>query len=187
MIIAGVDEVGRGPLAGPVVAAAVILNDDKPIAGIKDSKALTEKKRTDLSQIIKDNALAWAIAWADVEEIDHLNIFHASLLAMKRAVEQLSIMPELALIDGKFCPDLVCKTRPIIKGDMTEPSIGAASIIAKHYRDTLLIELDEDYPQYGFKQHKGYPTKQHVAALNEHGVTPHHRRSYAPVKKVLET
>lgn len=186
MIIAGVDEVGRGPLAGPVVAAAVILDVEKPITGLKDSKALTEKKRSELSIIIKEHALAWAIASVGVEEIDSINIFQASLLAMKRAVEQLNIQPELALIDGKHCPALACKMRPIIKGDQSEPCISAASIIAKDYRDNLLIQLDAHFPEYGFKQHKGYGTKQHLAAIKTHGATVHHRRSFAPVKAVLE-
>lgn len=186
MLVAGVDEVGRGPLAGPVVAAAVILDPANPIAGLADSKKLTEKKRQQLSEEIKQKALAWSISRAEVQEIDEINILQASLLAMKRAVESLSHQPELALIDGNHCPKLDCKMEAIIKGDCKEPAISAASILAKVARDNEMVEMESLYPGYGFAKHKGYPTKQHREAISQLGITPIHRRSYAPVQKLLE-
>lgn len=185
LYVAGVDEVGRGPLAGPVVAAAVILDPKHRIDGLADSKKLTEKKRETLSDNIQNKALAWCIARADVEEIDEINILQASLLAMKRAVEGLKVSPSLALIDGNKLPDLSCEMEAIIKGDSKEACISAASIIAKVARDNEMIEMDKLYPGYGFAQHKGYPTKQHKEAIVRLGVTPIHRTSYAPVQKLL--
>lgn len=184
-LIAGVDEVGRGPLAGPVVAAAVILDPNNPIEGLADSKKLSEKKRELLSEEIKQKALSWFIARADIEEIDSINILQASLLAMKRAVESLSHSPDLALIDGNKLPDLNCQMEAIIKGDSKEACISAASIIAKVARDNEMVEMDKIYPGYGFAKHKGYPTKQHREAIETLGITPIHRRSYAPVQKLL--
>lgn len=183
--IAGVDEVGRGPLAGPVVAAAVILHPDRPIAGLADSKKLSEKRREQLALEIREKALCWALGRAEVEEIDRLNILHASLLAMKRAVEALSTPPGHALIDGNRCPDLPCSAEAIIGGDACEPSISAASILAKVTRDREMVLLDQQYRGYGLAKHKGYPTKVHVAALREIGVSPIHRRSFGPVKRLL--
>lgn len=185
MIIAGVDEVGRGPLAGPVTTAAVILNPAKPIPGLADSKALSEKKRDALAPLIRERALAWAIGQASVEEIDALNILHATMLAMRRAVDGLSIEPELVQVDGNRCPDLVQPCDAIIKGDGKVEAISAASILAKVSRDQLMVELDVDYPGYGLAKHKGYPTKAHLAALDALGVTPIHRRSFGPVKTRL--
>lgn len=184
-LIAGVDEVGRGPLAGPVVAAAVILDPNKPIEGLADSKKLSEPKREQLSVEIKEKALAWSIARADIEEIDKINILQASLLAMKRAVETLEMVPTLALIDGNKLPDLKIPMEAIIKGDSKEACISAASIIAKVARDNEMVEMDKLYPGYGFAKHKGYPTKQHREAIQQLGITPIHRRSYAPVQKLL--
>lgn len=186
VITAGVDEVGRGPLVGPVVAAAVILDPNNPIEGLKDSKRLTEKRREILSVTIKERALAYAIASATPAEIDAINILQASLLAMKRAVMQLAIKPTLVLIDGNKCPDLPYEMQAIIKGDETEQAISAASILAKVDRDNRLRELDQEYPGYGFAKHKGYPTKQHFAALAKLGPTPHHRRSFAPVRALYQ-
>lgn len=183
--IAGVDEVGRGPLVGAVVAAAVILNPQHPIIGLADSKKLTAKRREHLAIQIQEQAFAWALGRADVAEIDQLNIFHASLLAMQRAVEALAVIPELALIDGKFCPVLACPARAIIAGDSSEPAISAASILAKVSRDAEMCVLAAQYPQYGFEQHKGYATKQHLAALQHYGAIAEHRRSFAPVKACL--
>ena len=179
--IAGVDEAGRGPLAGPVMAAAVILNPEKIIAGLKDSKLLTEKKRDTLYELIYEHALAVSVARADVHEIDRINILQASMLAMQRAVAGLKITPHLALIDGNRSPKLSCQTKAIIKGDQLEPAISAASIIAKVTRDREMQQLDKEFPQYGFAKHKGYGTKEHVAALKKHGPCTIHRRSYAPV------
>lgn len=185
-LIAGVDEVGRGPLAGPVVAAAVILDPDNPIAGLADSKAISEKRREALNIEIRQKALCWAIARAEVDEIDELNILHASMLAMKRAVELLSLQPEHAQIDGNRCPELSCSSEAIVKGDKTVACISAASIIAKVERDHEMVELESVYPGYGFASHKGYPTKVHMQALAEHGVTPVHRYSFGPVARLLE-
>ena len=186
-LVAGVDEVGRGPLAGAVVAAAVILDPDKPIAGLTDSKKLTEKKRDLLFDIIKRDALAWAIGRAEVEEIDTLNILHASMLAMKRAVEQLQPAAEFAQVDGNRCPNLLIPSEAIVKGDLTVPCISAASIIAKVTRDREMEVLDKVYPGYGLAQHKGYPTQVHMDALKQLGPTVIHRRSFGPVAALLET
>lgn len=183
-LIAGVDEVGRGPLAGPVVAAAVILGD-KPIMGIADSKLLSPKKREILFPQIQEQCIAWAIGRAEVEEIDELNIFHASLLAMKRAVETLTVLPQHVMVDGKFCPKINFSIEAIIGGDRTIPAISAASILAKVIRDREMVEYDKEYPEYGFAAHKGYGTAQHLLALKKYGVTPIHRRSFAPVKSLL--
>lgn len=186
VIIAGVDEVGRGPLAGPVVAAAVILDPKNPVQGLMDSKKLTEKRRNLLAIEIREKAMAWSLGRAEHGEIDSINILQASLLAMKRAVESLSVNPELVLVDGVYCPDIIYKVEAIIKGDSKIPEISAASIIAKVARDNEMIELDNEYPGYGFSQHKGYPTKMHINALGELGVSPIHRKSFAPVKKHLK-
>ena len=186
LITAGVDEVGRGSLAGPVVAAAVILDPKKPIQGLMDSKKLTEKKRNLLAIEIRDKATAWALGRAEHDEIDLINILQASLLAMKRAIESLPLEPEMILIDGTHCPDVSYKMETIIKGDSKIPAISAASIIAKVARDNEMIALDNDYPGYGFSQHKGYPTKFHINALNELGVSLIHRKSFAPVKNILK-
>jgi len=185
-LIAGVDEVGRGPLAGAVVAAAVILDPKNPIDGLTDSKKLTAKKRELLSNEIKAKALSWALGRAEVEEIDRVNILNASLLAMKRAVESLSRKPEHCLIDGNKCPDLQCTAEAIVKGDLKEPAISAASIIAKVARDNEMANYDEIFPGYGFAKHKGYPTKLHMESLQVLGVTTIHRRSFAPVKKIID-
>jgi ribonuclease HII len=185
-LICGVDEAGRGPLAGPVYAAAVILDPAQPIPGIADSKKLSPRTRERLQGEIRQRARAWAIASATVEEIDRLNILQASLLAMRRAVEGLALLPELALVDGNRCPALPCPARAVVKGDATVPAIAAASILAKTARDALMLELDARFPQYGLAQHKGYPTTAHLAALREHGVVEIHRRSFAPVRKILE-
>ena len=184
-LLAGVDEVGRGPLAGPVVAAAVILDPARPIAGLADSKALTEKRREALSIEIREKALVWALGRAEVEEIDALNILQASLLAMQRAVAALAIAPEYAVVDGNRLPKLLCPALAIIKGDQTVAAISAASIIAKVARDGEMITLDTHYPGYGLAQHKGYPTKAHVLALDVLGVSAIHRRSFGPVRKLL--
>ncbi|MBE9525842.1 MAG: ribonuclease HII [Proteobacteria bacterium] len=185
VLIAGVDEVGRGPLAGPVVTAAVILDPDNPIIGLNDSKKLTEKKREVLALEIKEKALCYMIARAEFSEIDSLNIFHATLLAMQRAVMGLSIKPELVLVDGKFCPEIPYTCEAIIKGDSKVAAISAASIIAKVSRDSEMIKMDDVYPGYGFAKHKGYPTKVHIEALENLGITAIHRRSFKPVKKLL--
>lgn len=184
--LAGVDEVGRGPLAGPVVAAAVILDPERPIAGLADSKKLSKKRREQLFELIQQNALAWAIGRAEVEEIDQINILQASLLAMQRAVAQIEPLPRHALIDGNKCPQLPCTAEAIIKGDIKVPAISAASILAKVVRDREMMEMDRLYPGYGFSGHKGYPSAQHLAALRLLGVSPIHRRSFAPVRKLLE-
>ncbi|MCW8889329.1 MAG: ribonuclease HII [Sedimenticola sp.] len=184
-MIAGVDEVGRGPLAGPVVAAAVILDPSQPIQGLADSKKLTEKRRELLAVEIREKALCWAIGRAEVEEIDQLNILHASLLAMQRAVQALPNLPVHALIDGNRCPELPCTAESIVGGDATEPAISAASILAKVARDHEMIELDEVYPGYGLAKHKGYPTKVHLNALQQLGISPIHRLTFGPVKRLL--
>jgi ribonuclease HII len=185
-LVAGVDEVGRGPLAGPVVTAAVILDPDNPIEGLADSKAMSEKKRERLFDEIKEKALAWAIGRCEVEEIDELNILQATMTAMQRAVAGLTPQPEHALIDGNRCPQLPCSCEFVIKGDSKVESISAASILAKVTRDREMVELDSQYPGYGLAGHKGYPTKVHMQALREMGATPIHRRSFGPVRKVLE-
>ncbi len=182
---AGVDEVGRGPLAGAVVAAAVILDPEQPIEGLTDSKKLTEKKRDLLFDEIKEKALAWALGRAEAEEIDEINILQASLLAMKRAVDALPITAKHALVDGNRCPDLTCTSEAIVKGDLTVPCISAASIMAKVTRDREMVELDSVYPGYGLAKHKGYPTKVHMEALHKLGPTEIHRKTFGPVKKLL--
>ena len=183
-IICGVDEAGRGPLAGPVVAAAVIFDPAKPrINGLDDSKALSAKKREELYAKIVDRALAYCIASASVEEIDTINILHASMLAMKRAVEGLSVAPTLVKVDGNRCPVLSIRSEAVIGGDALVKQISAASILAKVTRDRMLLELHETYPMYGFDAHSGYGTPQHLKALREHGPCEHHRRSFAPVRE----
>jgi len=182
-LIAGVDEAGRGPLAGPVIAAAVILDPARPIAGLADSKKLTEKQREALFLEIRQHALAWSAARARVEEIDKINILQASLLAMQRAVASLKFKPCLALIDGNKCPKLDCEAKAIVQGDQTEPAISAASIVAKVLRDRIMRMLDKRYPMYAFAQHKGYPTSLHVDLLQKHGPCRVHRRSFAPVSQ----
>ncbi len=184
---AGVDEVGRGPLAGPVVAAAVILPPDHPIQGLRDSKRLTEKQRERLADEIQKYALAFALGRAEVSEIDQLNILQASLLAMQRAVLSLSIVPQQVVVDGPHCPKIPYPVTAIIRGDQTIPVISAASILAKVNRDREMKEMDRKYPGYGFAAHKGYPTRLHLAALQQLGITPIHRRSFAPVKNYLKT
>ena len=184
-LVAGVDEVGRGPLAGDVVAAAVILGERVPL-GIADSKKLSPPRREALSKEIKEQALAWSIGRASVQEIDALNILEAALLAMKRAVEGLTVEPQLVLVDGNRLPRWTYEARPIIGGDALEPAIGAASILAKVQRDGELTMLDEQYPEYGFAKHKGYPTREHLQALATHGVLDVHRRSFGPVKRLLK-
>lgn len=185
-IYCGVDEAGRGPLAGPVVAAAVILDPQRPILGLADSKKLSAKRRAELYTKICTDAQAWHIASASVEEIDQLNILQATLLAMQRAIAGLVIQPELALIDGNRCPQLTIPTQAIVRGDSKIQAISAASILAKVYRDRLLLKLHEEFPQYGFADHSGYPTVQHREALKIYGASPHHRVSFAPVKALLE-
>ena len=185
-LVAGVDEAGRGPLAGPVVAGAVILDPQKPIHGLNDSKRLTALRRDALYEEIREKALAWAVGHADVEEIDRINILQATMLAMKRAVEALQTVPDHALIDGNRWPDLCCPAQAIVKGDSRVAAISAASIMAKVTRDREMLSLDVIYPGYGLAQHKGYPSKAHIEALENLGVTPIHRRSYAPVRRVIE-
>ena len=183
-IVAGVDEVGRGPLAGDVVAAAVILGDSSP-AGLTDSKALSPRQRERLAETIRSEAVSWSLGRATVAEIDELNILQASLLAMWRAVEGLSVQPSLVLVDGNHLPRWSYEARAIVKGDLIEPAISAASIVAKVTRDSEMVILDDQYPGYGFATHKGYPTKAHLAALASLGVSPVHRRSFGPVKRLL--
>lgn len=183
---AGVDEVGRGPLAGDVVAAAVILDPNKPIAGLADSKKLSEKRRESLALEIRDKALAYCVARASVAEIDELNILQASLLAMKRAVEGLTIQPDFVSVDGNKLPKWRYRSEAVVKGDSKVAEISAASILAKVVRDNEMIELHRRHPEYGFDGHKGYPTAVHLAAIATHGILPEHRRSYGPIKKILE-
>lgn len=185
-LVAGVDEAGRGPLAGPVVAGAVILDPRNPIEGLQDSKRLTAARREHLYGEIQQKALAWAVAHADVGEIDRINILQATMLAMQRAVEALQPAAEFALIDGNRCPSLACPAQSVVKGDSRVAAISAASIMAKVTRDREMLSLDRQYPGYGLAQHKGYPSKAHIEALERLGVTPVHRRSYAPVRRVLE-
>ena len=186
MLVAGVDEAGRGPLVGSVVAAAVILDPNKPIQGLNDSKKLTEKKREKLFIEIQEKAIAWAIAEATHQEIDELNILQASLLAMRRAVETLKTIPEHVLVDGNKVPKgLSMSCDAVVGGDALHAEISAASILAKVTRDHEMVELDKQYPQFGFAKHKGYPTKAHFEAIAEHGVIDQHRRSYSPVRKAL--
>ena len=184
-LVCGIDEAGRGPLAGPVVAAAVILDPARPIAGLNDSKKLSEKRREALAGEIREKALAWAVAEASVEEIDQLNILHATFLAMQRAVAALSVAPERAMVDGNRCPKLPIPVEAVVKGDGKIASIAAASILAKTVRDAGMLALHAAYPQYGFDRHMGYPTAAHFAALEAHGASPVHRRSFAPVAKQL--
>ena len=183
-LVAGVDEVGRGPLAGDVVAAAVILAESPP-EGVADSKMLTPERREAVAERIRDEAVSWALGRATLAEIDELNILQASLLAMRRAVEALHIQPSLVLVDGNRLPKWPYEARAIVKGDLTEPSIGAASILAKVQRDAEMLALHEHYPAYGFDRHKGYPTKAHLAALETAGISPVHRRSFGPVRRLL--
>lgn len=184
-LVAGVDEVGRGPLVGAVVTAAVILDPAKPIIGLADSKKLSEKRRNALYDEIVEKALSWSLGRAEPEEIDQLNILHATMLAMQRAVAGLCVVPEYVLIDGNRCPALPIPSLAVVKGDSRVAEISAASIIAKVTRDREMAELDLSFPQYGFAQHKGYPTAFHLEKLAEHGATEHHRRSFAPVKRAL--
>ena len=184
-LVAGVDEAGRGPLAGPVVAAAVILNDLNPIKGLADSKILTALRREKLFDEIRAKALCCSIAEASVEEIERLNILQATLLAMRRAVEGLRLKPKLVLVDGNRLPVLDMRAEAIVKGDATVPAISAASILAKVHRDRWCAELDQQYPQYGFAKHKGYGTAEHLAALAAHGACPQHRKTFRPVAEVL--
>jgi ribonuclease HII len=184
-LIAGVDEVGRGPLAGPVIAAAVILDETKPIEGLADSKVLSATRRKELACLIRERALCWALGRAEVDEIDRLNILRASLLAMKRAVEALSLSPELVLVDGNQAPELGYPVQTIIRGDASVPAISAASILAKVTRDAEMCVLDTCFPGYGFSKHKGYPTAEHIRALKKQGVSAIHRRTFAPVRQLL--
>ena len=183
--VCGVDEAGRGPLAGPVVAAAVILDARRPIAGLRDSKQLSPARRDNLAVLIRERALGWSIAAASVEEIDRLNVLQASLLAMKRAIEALDPAAEAALVDGNQLPRLAIEARAVIGGDALEPAISAASILAKQHRDHLMAELDLMYPGYGFAEHAGYPTARHLRRLRELGPCGIHRRSFAPVRDLL--
>ncbi|EOI3578461.1 ribonuclease HII [Cronobacter turicensis] len=184
-LVAGVDEVGRGPLVGAVVTAAVILDPLNPIAGLADSKKLSEKRRLALFDEIKEKAIAWSLGRAEPHEIDELNILHATMLAMQRAVAGLAVTPEYVLIDGNRCPALPMPSMAVVKGDSRVAEISAASILAKVTRDAEMAELDLTFPQYGFAQHKGYPTAFHLERLAEHGATAHHRRSFAPVRRAL--
>jgi ribonuclease HII len=186
VVICGVDEAGRGPLAGPVYAAAVILDPARRVNGLADSKVLNAGRRELLAGRIKERAVAWAVAYASVEEIDAINIFRASLLAMRRAVEALSVAPEEALIDGTHCPDLACRARAIIDGDASHKVISAASILAKTARDAEMARLHERFPQYGFDRHKGYSTAEHLELLVKHGPCEIHRRSFDPVRVLFE-
>ena len=184
--VCGVDEAGRGPLAGPVYAAAVILDPDRQIAGLADSKKLSEKRRDALALQIREKAVAFSIAQASVEEIDCLNILQATMLAMRRAVEALSIKPSLALIDGNRCPIMIVPARAIIRGDATEPAISAASILAKTARDAAMLVIHQQYPEYALDRHKGYDTAAHRAALAKYGPASFHRRSFSPIRALLE-
>jgi ribonuclease HII len=185
-IVCGVDEAGRGPLAGPVFAAAVILDPRRPIDGLRDSKKLTEARRDELAPLIKQHALAWAIAECSCEEIDNLNILHATMLAMRRAVEALHTLPTIALIDGNRCPPMEVRAHAVVEGDDKVHAISAASILAKTARDALLVQLHQQYPQYCFDQHKGYSTALHLERLRLHGPSPVHRRTFAPVRELLQ-
>lgn len=185
-IVCGVDEAGRGPLAGPVYAAAVVLNPRRPIDGLRDSKVLAAAVRESLAELIRRRASAWAVASASVTEIDSLNILQASLLAMRRAVEALGVEPVLARVDGNRAPPLRCSVETLVDGDALDPAISAASILAKCARDAAMVELHRDWPQYGFDRHKGYGTPEHLALLREHGPCIIHRRSFAPVRLLLE-
>lgn len=186
LLIAGVDEAGRGPLAGAVYAAAVILNPNQAITGLADSKTISEKKRIALFSQIQQSALAWSIASASAEEIDQINILQASLLAMKRAVEKLTITPDKILVDGLYLPKVSIQGEAVVKGDSLHACISAASILAKVARDEELYQLDKLYPQYGFAAHKGYPTKLHLEKIQQYGVLPIHRKTFAPIKQILQ-
>jgi len=186
ILVCGVDEAGRGPLAGPVYAAAVILDPASPIAGLADSKVLSASRRLELAEQIRRHALAWAIASSSVEEIDAINILQASLLAMRRAVALLSVIPSEVLVDGTHCPMVEYPVKAIVKGDSKIPAISAASILAKTARDAEMLRLHQLYPRYGLDRHKGYPTAAHLAALKLHGVSEIHRRSYAPIRRLLQ-
>ena len=183
--ICGVDEAGRGPLCGPVVAAAVILDPARPIEGLNDSKKLTARSREHLAALIRQRALAWSVAEATVEEIDRLNILQASLLAMQRAIEALAITPDEVRVDGNRCPDIALPVRAIVGGDALEPAISAASILAKTARDAQMVELDRLHPQFGLARHKGYPTVAHLDAIRRYGVADFYRKSFAPVRRIL--
>ncbi len=186
MLICGVDEAGRGPLAGSVFAAAVILDETRPIIGLADSKTLSAGRREQLADTIRSTARTWSIAVASVEEVDRLNILWASMLAMKRAVEKLGVDPTEVLVDGNRCPDLAYPCRAIVRGDAEVPQISAASILAKVARDAYMRQLHRQFPVYGFDRHKGYPTTEHIQALRNHGASPVHRRSFSPVRALLE-
>ena len=186
LLVCGVDEAGRGPLAGAVFAAAVILDPEHPIDGLDDSKKLSARRRESLEILIREHALACAVAQASAAEIDQINILQATLLAMKRAVEALQVLPAEVLVDGLHCPKILIPARAIVKGDASEPAISAASILAKTARDRDLKRLHKIYPEYGFDRHKGYPTPEHLAALDRHGITIEHRRSYAPVRRCMQ-
>jgi ribonuclease HII len=185
LLVAGVDEAGRGPLAGPVVAAAVILDPLKPIIGLADSKMLSEHQRDSLAKLIKANALSWSVGLASVAEIDGLNILQATLLAMQRAVQDLPTQPRQVLVDGNRVPTLAMPAQAIVKGDSTVPAISAASIIAKVTRDSMMLDYHQHYPQFSFHQHKGYGTRQHLAELAQFGISPIHRKTFNPVKTML--
>ncbi len=185
-LICGVDEAGRGPLCGPVVAAAVVLDPTRPIDGLKDSKKLSARRREQLALSIRERSLAWAVAHATVEEIDRLNILHATMLAMTRAVAQLSLPPDEVRVDGNRCPEVPYPVRAIVKGDASEPSISAASILAKTARDAIMCALDADFPHYGLARHKGYPTPAHLAAIKKYGIADFYRKSFAPVRVIHE-
>lgn len=185
-LLCGVDEAGRGPLCGPVVAAAVILDPARPIAGLADSKKLSEKRRSALAIEIREKALAWCIAEASVAEIDRLNILHATMLAMQRAVAGLSVVPGRVQVDGNRCPRLDVPCEAVVKGDSLVAEISAASILAKTARDSMMRTLDQSWPHYGLALHKGYPTPAHLAALEKHGVAPFYRRSFGPVRRLIE-
>jgi ribonuclease HII len=187
MLVCGVDEAGRGPLAGGVFAAAVILDSDRPIIGLRDSKKLSARARVRLSSEIRSRALAWAVASASVEEIDQLNILQASLLAMRRAVQALDPQPTLARVDGNQAPRLACAVQTLVGGDALDPAISAASILAKTERDAHMLTLHDRYPDYGFDRHMGYPTADHLRALEALGATPVHRRSFGPVRRWYES
>ena len=185
-LIAGVDEAGRGPLAGPVVAAAVVLDPRAPIDGLRDSKQLTAPGRERLAALIRERAYAWSLGRADAGDIDRINILQATLLAMMRAVAGLPTCPDRVLVDGLHCPRLPCSVEAVVGGDRHFASISAASILAKVTRDAEMVELDNHYPQFGFRRHKGYPTREHREALRRHGPCPFHRRSFAPVRAAIE-
>ena len=185
MLVAGTDEAGRGPLAGPVTAGAVILDPARPIAGLTDSKKLSPAAREELALAIEARAAGWAVVHVDAAEIDKVNILNASMLAMARAVAALPHAPTLLLVDGNRCPPVPCEARAIVKGDLKEPCISAASILAKVHRDRLMVELDAQFPEYGFRQHKGYPTRAHMDALSTHGPSAVHRVTFAPVRRAL--